>query len=582
MPDHALPADFEFQFTPAPEAPAELQELARLYWELDGIDPYTGAVVWTRKTIEIDFKPWAGTVHYAAAAGGVASSPTFECASCGQPLTLSSRQTLADARRGLSPECRECNGTVNERAAAVLDPAEVLKRERKAEKDARTKAAEEAARDREALRAQDAAALEEARRRAIVERYLAETDDPEYDVVQASVSERVAALAVIQASGSSSGIVHIGNYAEASIGPNVARSLALLEQAWRAGLLVLHPSSPSPAFVWQDENPAALGMAIYTERVHFTAPGEGQIGPRLEAFAAQLRSYLELDSLWSTQRLELRDLARMLVAEEAIRYFRSQLTEHGFPDPAEHHLETLRSHAERGSHHFSLGQLYRMAWTSARNAASAYERNRGMSKEKAAAHGVNSFVQWVQRGLDAPDDLGDHFREDFDLPLSAATDVVFRLVLGLNPMRALPEDIDAALEGSPDEELRRMCNDRVPDRAEVIEWLRTDEDWTAEDFRAALEQIGGAEFDLCGPGCAHERAAMVAYQASRMFDRILSRIGARDAAIVTAEAMSIGNESDYRGRSGDLVLAHAAGGLGWVLPKGDDDEGEPAPVSTDF
>ncbi|KQZ84122.1 hypothetical protein ASD56_08900 [Microbacterium sp. Root166] len=580
MPENAPPADFELRVSPTLDAPAELQEIARLYWEHDGLDPYGNGVLWTRKTTEIDFKPWSGTVHYAAAAGGVATSRTFDCPTCGEPLTLSSRQTLADARRGLSPECRKCNGTINERAAAVLDPSTVEKRQGKAKADKRERAAAEAARENDALRVQEEAALEQMRRAAIAAQYPSETEDPgEYDLVHASVTDKVGALAVIQALGFSSGLVHVGRYAEADIAPTVDMSVELLAAAWRARLLLVHPSSPSNAFVWSEDDPAELGSSIYTERTNFTVPGGSTLARRMEQFAGYLRDHLELASLWSTQRRELRDLAKTLVAEEAIRYFRHQLADHGFPDPAEHHLETLRSHAERGSRHFSLGQLYRMAWTSARNAASAYERNRGMSKEKAAAHGVNSFVGWVQRGLDAPAELGDHFREDFELPLTAATDVVFRVVLDLSPMRALPGDIDAALEGSPDEELRRACNDRIPDRHEVMEWLRTNAEWEPDDFRSGLERVGGEDFELCGPGCAHERAPMVAYQSSRLIDRIVSRVGARDAAVVTAEAMSIGNENDYRGRSGDLVLAHVARALGWTSADREDDEREDLPVA---
>ena len=57
---------------------------------------------------------------------------------------------------------------------------------------------------------------------------------------------------------------------------------------------------------------------------------------------------------------------------------------------------------------------------------------------------------------------------------------------------------------------------------------------------------------------------MVAHQSSRLFDRVVARVGARDAAIVTAEAMSIRNENDYLGRSGHLVLSHVARVLGWT------------------
>lgn len=204
-----------------------------------------------------------------------------------------------------------------------------------------------------------------------------------------------------------------------------------------------------------------------------------------------------------------------------------------------------------------------MAWSSGRDASSAYERIRGLNREKAATHAVNKFAQWIQRAIDEPDDLGDHFREVFDVPLTAATDVVFRVVLGLNPMRALPADVDAALEGSPDEELRRICDQSIPDRTLVLEWLRTDTTWHPDRFRPAIERISGTSLEVCAPGCAHERAPMIAHHAGGVFDRIVARVGGRDAAIFTAEATSIGNQSDYRGRAGDLALTLIARQIGW-------------------
>ena len=106
----------------------------------------------------------------------------------------------------------------------------------------------------------------------------------------------------------------------------------------------------------------------------------------------------------------------------------------------------------------------------------------------------------VQRGLDAPTELGDHFREDFELELTAATDVVVRVVLDLSPVRALSTDIDAALDGSPDEEIRRACNDLIPEHREVMEWLRTNDEWATDDFRSGLERIGGEDSSSAGRG----------------------------------------------------------------------------------
>lgn len=560
----ALPADFDFSLALEPGAPDLLQEVARLYWEYDGLDVHTNEVVWTRKVSEIDFKWWSGTAHYAAAAGGVAVSESFACATCSQPLSLSSRQTLNDARRGVDVECRACNGLVDERALSVLAPKAQAKRQRRAEEEQREVSVRAVQQEEASARRLLEQNLDAERRAAIEEKYPPATeDDGGYSLEHASIRARVAALAIIHTSGADDGLIHPVRYDDASIAPSSELARDLLVAAWHSDLLIIHPTSPSEAFVWMEDEPTVLGDGIYTDRIRFAAPGEGPLARRLADHTGYLRGSLSLDSMWSTQRRELREIARTLVAEETIRYFRHTLADHGFPDPAEHHLEALRSHAQRGSEYFSLGQLYRMAWSSGRDAASAYERIKGLNRDKAATHAVNKFAQWIQRAIDSPDDLGDHFREAFDVPLGAATDVVFRIMFGLDPMRALPADVDAAVEGSPDEELRRVCDQSIPDRTVVLEWLRTDPGWNSDGFRSAIERVSGVHLDACAPGCAHERAPMIAHHAGRVFDRIVARVGDRDAAIVTAEATSIGNQSDYRGRAGDLALTLIARQLGW-------------------
>lgn len=564
MPDSVGPVDFELALTLNDEAPRELQIIGEQYWELDGIEEYSSEIVWTRKTSEIDYKPWSGTAHYAAAAALVATSPTFECSNCGGALTLSSRQTLSDARRGLRVICRECNTTTDERAAGVLDPAARARRERKmeAERTAAQRATEAQATER--ARLATAAELDTARQIAIQARYPAETEnDDGYTLDRTSVTTKIAALAVIHAAGQTSGLIHPVRYDDASIAPDSETARELFVDAWHSGLLIVHPSSPPSAFVWDQEDATELGNGLYADRTHFAAPGGGQLTRRLEELARSLRDALGLEKLRSTERDELRELAKLLVAEEAIRYLSFELSLHDLPNPGEQHQERLRSHAAKAASSFALGHIYKMAWTAARDAISAYKRIAGMNREKAATHGLNKFVFYIQRGLDEPDTLGATYSERTDLPLSAATDIVFRVILEFNPMTAAPSDIAGRLIGSPDQELRRACDDRVPDQSTLIEWLRTSSDWEPNDFRSALARVG-TDVERCAPGCAHERATMIAYQAGQVYDRIISRIGERDAAIVTAEALSLGNKSAYESRAGDLVLASLAIELGWT------------------
>ena len=451
---------------------------------------------------------------------------------------------------------------VDERAASVLDPKAQAKRERRvqAERAQAASRAEQFARQEEHRAVENE--LEASRRQVVEARYPSEDDDGGYALDKAPLRAKIGAVAVIHTAGTPGGLIHPVQY-DTSLAPSSEMARDLFLAALHADLLQIHPSSPPQAFVWSDDDPLELTTSFYAHLARFHVPGDGPLPRRLQDFTGYLREALQVDALWSTDRRDLISLSQELVAEEAVRYFRHNLRSHNLPDPAEHHLEALRTHVAKAAANFPLGQLYRMAWSSTRDAVSAYERIAGLSKDKAATHAVNKFAQWVQRALDAPDELGDPFNEDaINLPLSAATDIVFRVVLGLNPMRVTPFEVSDSLADSPDEELRRACDDRIPDRAELIEWLRTDESWSADDFRAAFERVSGEFYEPCAPNCAHERVPSVAYKAARVLDRIVARVGERDAAIVVAEATAIGNDSDYRGRAGDLALALVLAALG--------------------
>lgn len=147
-------------------------------------------------------------------------------------------------------------------------------------------------------------------------------------------------------------------------------------------------------------------------------------------------------------------LCRAIITEEAVRYFAFKLVEHRMPAPAGPHEEALYAAAARGASMLPLGHLYRMAWSCARDAASAYQRHAGMPRENATVHAVNQFERWVQRASGDSGMLGAPFREDTALPLSADTDLVFRVILRLDPMTATPEQLTESLACAPDAERR--------------------------------------------------------------------------------------------------------------------------------
>ena len=538
------PSNIELRIEPVDAAPEALRLIGIAYWELAGVDADSGDPVWTQRAGELGHELWSGSAHFAAAAGVVATALGYSCESCGGQLTLASRQALTDAVRGVSAFCRSCNRTVDERAAKILDPEYVREREeRAAQVDVRRREAEAAE------------ARERARREAITARYPVEPDSGEYLIDHASMLARIGALAVIHAVGDQGGLIYPVQYHDHTIGPNSAFSRELFIAAWHADLVQVHPSSPDEAFVWEDET--RLSDRIFVDRARFFVPGEGTLTKRLEEFAHDLRVRLDLPGLWSTQRAEVAELAQRLVAEEAGRYFVRELLQHNLDDLTEKHEEALRTTTTRGASLFALGHLYRMAWSSARDASSAYQRHRGMSKENAITHGLKQLERWVQRALDDPTSLSEPFSENKrDLPLSAATGVVFRTILGLDPMSSAPEEVATALEGSPDAELIRRCDESIPSRQELMEWVRTSTDqWTGTEFRQVLARLEGWTPDLCAPNCAHERVAQVARESGRVYDRVVARTGDTDAAILTAEATGVANAMRDRVRTGDALLA---------------------------
>lgn len=538
-------SEIELSLELNPAAPAALQEVGLAYWELVGLDPETGDPVWARRTSDLNHGAWSGTPGYAAAAAVTVTAVGHVCAACGGPLTLSSRQAITDARRGMGVKCRACNATVDRQAVRILTPESV---ERRARQAAAAEARERAARC--------ARELEQGRREAIAARYPVETADAATLIDAAPLLAKVGALAVLHGVGDKGGLVYPVDFESATVGPNQSLSRDLFLAAWRAGLLQIHPSSPSDAFTWESET--TVGDEVYVDRARFFCPGDGELKQRLEDFAGYLRTRLSLENIAPGERADLVHLAKRIITEEGGRYFTYKLREHRLPDLADTHEEALRTAASRGASLFAIGHLYRMAWSSARDASSAHQRHAGMSREKAVVHGLNQFERWVQRACDDPGTLGGPYREEKEsLPLSAVTGVVFRTILGLDPMSATPAEIVEILGCSPDVELHCTCSADIPERHELMEWIRTSSgEWGGEDFRQALAILEGFEPDTCAPHCAHEGVGVVAGDCGRIYDRIVSRVGEMGAAIVTAEATVIANRlQDGRARTGDALLA---------------------------
>ncbi|MGX6508975.1 hypothetical protein [Rhodococcus sp. SJ-2] len=540
MPYAVPPADPNIRLEINAYAPTALQDVGIAYWRLDGLDPETGEPVWEHNVGALPYKMWSGGAHYAAAAAVAATLLGYWCASCKGELVLTSRQALSDALVGKAVECRRCNTRVDDQAAGILNPRALT------------------ASARRAIEAQGHVAVEQARREVIAEQYPVESVDPEQLLADASLPAKLGALSVIHAVGDTDGLIYPIEINDRTIAPNASLSKDLFIAAWDGGLLQVHPTSPTSSFTW--DGGTGLGEGFYTNRARFFVPGEEPVESRLAGFVDLLLAQLDPDRMSSSDRTELAELAQHLVAEESGRYFIRMLSEHNLPELTETQEEELRAVTLRGAGLFPIGHLDRMAWGATRDAAGAFHRNAGMPGANANTYGLKQFERWIQGATDNPSVLSEPFsEEERNLPLSSATGIVFRTVLGLDPMSASPSDIAGALTEAPTDipaaEPLDDCDARIPDHHQLMEWLRTSPYyWEDGKFRKALGLIEGSPPQVCAPGCAHERIAHVARECGGVYDRIVSMLGDADAAILTAEATAVANALDDEVRAGDALL----------------------------
>jgi hypothetical protein len=284
--------------------------------------------------------------------------------------------------------------------------------------------------------------------------------------------------------------------------------------------------------------------------------------------AAEVR--VHIDDLWSTERSQLQVLVRRVVAEEAARYLTSEVAAHQLPYMTDENNEVLKVVTERGASLFSLGHLYGFAWRAARDASSAYQRNKGMSGEKAITYGLRKYETYIQAALDDPASMKDPFEESNKVSLSAVTGLLFNGILGLDPMTATSQDVEVALSSPPDDELRAQCDAGIPAHSELVDRIRTRRDqWNPGEFRTILARLEDWHPPLCAPHCAHEQVGAVAFEVGRAFDRIVSLTDDVTAAIMAAEATGVANSIRDGIRTGDALLAELVRRLGIDVP-GDD------------
>jgi hypothetical protein len=442
-----------------------LVQLGRRYWALTGFDEKTGSPIWAETTNAI----CRGKAYIIAAATVRATLPDTACPSCRGSLSLASRAALGRLAAGRpATRCVDCDANLCDRAARILGGL----------KSTRNNASPES----EWQRAQRLRRARQNKQKTILRESYQIRMLPDTPIPAAPMREEVTTLALLSYAPKPAPLGPIHEWQD-PLHPRSGYSSSCVSAALQAKLLLIHPDSSIDSFVWEPETfESALDEmdpdfdeeeqirdVVLTDRyyasytIHFTPYGHG-----MEAAAAAMRDHLsrKLDpsAMTTSQQKQLRDIAIEMVAEEAMRYLEVLLDEYNLPEIPENHREKLRKTSYDVAAIRSLGELYYLAWCSARDGATAAQRNPQAPKLNMTIHSINRFESRSQDALDVNRQLR-HFGPKSNLELAAITRTVFLRILRFDPFRTNIEDFEwpTPLVDTEFSYLRcSVCDDTVP------------------------------------------------------------------------------------------------------------------------
>ncbi len=528
---------------PVDGADPELVALGERYWAIAGFADEYGTPVWCEKTKDINVSGWGRQIYAVAAAGVRAIVPGRQCPKCAGPLSLTSRTAFQQVCDGLDSACVECTDSLQAAIRLVVDPARKAKRE----------AAKAQAQAQQVVTDAHAQWLQ-SQQDFIEDRYAAVFPADGDALPGASVRQMVAALALLRYAPSTAPISEVGSWPD-PLHPDTVKVVSLLGELVRTHLVKIHSSSPVNAFEWtpatfEDATREADGdldavatpqmtSNFYPMRARYFPPYGTSAATAVEQLDARLAQALTPAALTAGRQDDLLALARELIADEAVRYFRDRVDELLLPAVPDNHTARLEEAAFKVAEHRTLGEIYNLVWRSTRAAAEAAQKNPRAPRANMTTHAVNQFESHAQRAATEPGWEIKAFNEIQGHGPAAMTRSLFYAVLDSNPFHTALPEIRATLptpatEGWPtasgdDDELTVLFN-----------WLNAHPDsWNPVDVPAALAVFQNLREDDAQLQFEGRIVARGAKHLNRLYERLTPAIGARRAALAVLAATAM-------------------------------------------
>ncbi|MDG4798937.1 restriction endonuclease [Micromonospora sp. WMMD980] len=381
---------------------ATLADLCSMYWATED----DGSFSWTVKELSERFEQPAHKISKTVSESCYARSSSKSCVECGKGFIYRTRSEWTSGHRFAPTRCRTCVESEKQRL--------------------------------EADRRRAAAAMQA----AISEHFeVAESGSP----IRAEDLDLPSALAVAAlfedgeevSEGVTVPVVERGT----PLTPTSDLDLKLLKALIDRGILQIHPSSSSDAFVWKDDG--TLDNQHYPMLASYYLTGTGDVESRLREYLKGLSQIISRDNWPDRWTDQFSDFWFDLAVSECKAYLVHMLKRHGLDFTPGQRTEEVFRHALRW---YSIGQMYYFIWRAARDSAAYMARERVPAKQAA-----NSAITRISGDVDRAYAQGwdvSVYRRDSRLPQSTISHILFSRALQLEDAMAYsPVDLPVRRAG---------------------------------------------------------------------------------------------------------------------------------------